>query len=252
MKFLQIHLETIDSTNSYAKREHEHLLAEMQKMQADGACIFADMQTKGRGRNQRAWLSPPKVNLYVTFYFRLRQDISNLTTLAQLIACSFCTVLEKEGLHPQIKWPNDIQLNGKKMGGVLCELLFSPPFAEVFLGIGINVNMDEDDLKKIDQKATSLKMETGRPWDQSSLLSSLQTQLGSDLFLFAQKGYPPFRKEVEKRLAYRGEKIVCSDGQHQWEGICDSIGEDGSLNLKLADGTIRSILSADLTRLGSQ
>lgn len=246
MKILEIDLETIDSTNSYAKNNHEMLFAKMKAAHADILCITAETQTAGRGRNQRSWVSPPKVNIYATFCFRMPRETRNLSTLAQLMACSLCSVLEQEGFHPKIKWPNDIQLSGKKVAGILCELVFSQLSAEIFLGLGVNVNMSSSTFEQIDQPATSLKEETKKIWDRQKLLKMIQSQLGTDLLLFQKEGFAPFRKKMEDRLARLGEKIQCNDGKKIWEGICHSIAEDGRLNLLLADGTIQPIFSADI------
>ena len=139
---IEIHLDTIDSTNTYAKREC-HRFAPDQI-----TCITAEMQTAGRGRFQRKWLSPKGVNLYTTFYFRLPPQTLHLTSLAQVMAFTLASLLIEEKLHPKIKWPNDLMLNGKKIGGILCETTFHPDFIDIFLGVGLNVNMEKENLLK--------------------------------------------------------------------------------------------------------
>ncbi len=166
----EIHLDTIDSTNTYAKKHCQSFAPD--KI----TCVTAEEQTAGRGRFQRNWVSPRGVNLYATFYFRLPVNALHLISLGQVMTYSFASVLLHEGLHPKIKWPNDILLNEKKVSGVLCETTFHQNYVDLFLGIGINVNMDAETVSKIDKPATSLKIETGRVWDKQALLKKLEKQ----------------------------------------------------------------------------
>jgi len=238
----EIHLETIDSTNTYAKMHS----AEFPLRQI--TCITAEEQTAGRGRFRRAWVSPKGVNLYATFYFRVPAGQRDLVSLAQVMACSLAAILLEEGLHPKIKWPNDIQLSEKKLSGILCETAFYEKEVEVFLGVGVNVNMGNELLGKVDQPATSLKEETRREWDRMLLLRKLQKQFTHDLELFRQQGFAPFHPLLEKLLAYKGQEVRCFDGQKEWVGICHSITPDGQLNILLADNSLHKLVSGELLR----
>ncbi len=236
----QIHLETIDSTNTYAKKHFETFPPDQI------TCITAEEQTAGRGRYQRKWVSPRGVNIYATFYFRLPIDTLHLISLAQVMAYSLTAVLLREGLSPKIKWPNDIQLSGKKVSGILCETVFQKEWVDLFLGIGINVNLDKKSAAQIDQPATSLRIETGGEWSREILLSKLQKQFTADLQKFKKKGFAPFHSAVESLLAFKGETIRCFDGKKVWTGICHSLTNDGQLNLYLPDKTMHTILSGDI------
>ena len=240
MIFFIIRLESIDSTQSYAKKH----AAEFPPHQI--TCISAEEQTAGRGRFQRHWVSPKGLNLYTTFYFRLPSSMKDLISLAQVMACSLARLLLESGLEPKIKWPNDIQLNGKKLSGVLCETVFGKNEVEIFLGIGINVNMGADLLEKIDQPATSLKKETGKEWDRNELLKKLQTHWLSDLELFKKEGFAPFHDFLENHLAYKNEEIRFFDGKKEWVGICHSLTKDGQLNILLNDNTIHKVVSGEI------
>src|SRR4051812_3291883 len=111
---VNIHLDQIDSTNTYAKQHAQDFAPD--KI----TCITAEEQTAGRGRFQRKWISPRGVNLYTTFYFRLPLSTLHLTSLCQVAAFSVSSLLLQSDLHPKIKWPNDVLLSGKKISGVLC------------------------------------------------------------------------------------------------------------------------------------
>jgi len=235
----EIHLDTIDSTNLYAKKH----CAEFPPDQI--TCITAEEQTAGKGRYNRKWVSPRGVNIYATFSFRLPANTPHLASLAQVMAFSFASVLIHEGLHPKLKWPNDVQLNGKKLSGVLCETSFHPNHIDLYLGIGINVNLETTE--NIDQPATSLFLETKRKWDKTSLLKKLQKQFASDLEKFKKQGFAPFHQPFENLLAYKGQTVRCFDGKKEWVGICHSLATDGQLNLYLPDHSIHTIASGDVT-----
>lgn len=237
----EIHLETIDSTNTYAKQHAASF------PQDQITCITAEEQTAGKGRYQRKWVSPRGTNLLATFYFRLPSNTLHLSSLAQVMAYSFSSVLIEKHLYPKIKWPNDIQLNGKKLSGILCETAFHNSDVEIFLGIGINVNMDQKSALQIDQPATSLRIETGKVWDRKTLLTQLQDKFESDLETFKEKGFEPFHSAFENLLAYKGQTIKVFDGKKEWTGVCHSLTNDGQLNLYMPDHSIHTITAGDIS-----
>lgn len=235
----EICLETVDSTQNYAKAHSKSFARDAI------TCITAETQTAGRGRFNRKWVSPSQ-NIYATFFFELPKTTTHLIALAQVMAYSFAKILIEESLSPKIKWPNDIQLSGKKVSGILCETQFHPNHVDIFLGIGINVNLDAKAAGQIDQPATSLLIETGRAWDRKALLKKLQRQFAGDLETFKQHGFTPFHDAFEKLLAFKGQTIRCFDGKKTWEGIFHSLTEDGQLNLQLPDHTLHVISSGDV------
>jgi BirA family transcriptional regulator, biotin operon repressor / biotin---[acetyl-CoA-carboxylase] ligase len=239
----QICLDTIDSTQDYAKKNS----ATFSKQEI--TCVTAELQTAGRGRQKRPWISPKGVNILATFYFQLPTNTSQISCLAHLMTYSLTRVLIEEGLEPKIKWPNDIQLNQKKLAGVLCEVEFHQSHIDVYLGIGINVNLDRADAEKIDQPATSLKIETKKEWDRKELLTKLQVELEFNLKQFKKEGFSPFYKPFNELLAYKGQMIKRMDGVREWAGICHSVNGEGALTLLLPDGSLQTFLSGEITRL---
>jgi len=240
MQIEEIHFETIDSTNAYAKRECRFFPTDRI------ICVSADEQTAGVGRYGRKWVSPKGVNLYATLCFKLPQNLPDLGCLAILAAYSLASLLLESGLRPKIKWPNDVRLNGKKVSGILCETIFEPKEVQVLLGIGVNVNMGKKDLDRIDQPATSLKEETGKTWDRAALLKRYLRHFEADLERFKAQGFAPFHGPVEQILAFKGETVRCFDGENEWSGVLRSLGTDGCLHLDLPDGSHRSFHSGDL------
>lgn len=175
MKIKKIFLNTVDSTNTYAKTNGPSFNPR------ELTCIIAEEQLAGYGQFGRKWISPKGVNLYATFYFHLPAKSENIEELAIFMGKILKTVLEQQGVSPTMKWPNDLLLNGKKVAGVLCETVFHPDHIEIILGFGLNVNMEEEALAKVDQKATSLRQETGRIWEKNILLDQILSHFLSDL-----------------------------------------------------------------------
>ena len=240
MQIVDIHLDSIDSTNNYAKQHYSELAPDQL------VCIDAEEQTAGRGRQNHPWHSPRSQNIYATFCFRLPIHALHLISLGQVMTLSLVMVLLKEGLHPKVKWPNDVQINNKKIAGVLCETLFHPNTIDIYLGIGVNVNMEPQQFDLIDQPVTSLYAETGHLWDPRALLKKLQKQFIADLQKFKKDGFTPFHCQFENLLAYKGQPIRCFDGKKEWVGICHSDTCDGQLNLYLPNKEIHTILSGDI------
>lgn len=234
-----IHLPSVDSTNTYAKKNaHTFPRGEI-------TCIYADEQLAGRGREQKKWVSPKNVNLYATFFFQLPSNTAHLTSIGQVLAISFTRALLMHHLSPQLKWPNDIYLNGKKLAGILCETEFHGSDVDLFLGIGINVNMD--DFSGIDQLATSLLVETKTLWDKELLLQKLQKQFSLDLELFRAKGFGAFQDFFNEKLAFKGQKVRCGQASKTWEGICRRVDKTGQLELLLESGETKTFSSGEIS-----
>lgn len=173
--------------------------------------VTTDFQSAGRGRLQRHWVSPPKKGLLVSFAFKCNHPES----LTQLFALSVASLLEQLGFTPQIKWPNDLILSHKKMGGILVDVV--GPHSIV--GVGLNINHDETDLD-INRPATSLKIETDNEYDVEEVLSRLIATLTRDLETYFGKGFTPFMPSYNKHLMHRpGEKLVIDGKAVTFEGI---------------------------------
>lgn len=227
-----ITFETIGSTNTWAK---EHV----EEWAADGVTLVsANEQTAGRGRFNRRWLSPKNVNIYATYCFWIDIGRTDLGHIPQLLALSAAQVLETLGFHPQIKWPNDLLLAGKKIGGILCETIMENEQRGIVCGIGLNINMPHEVLESIDQPATSLLMVEGKPFDPNRVLNALNGCFMHDLDVFLRDGFTPFFPLYQARSAYKkGDKVKFHNNQIVIEAIFDSYHPDGSVLLQLVDGT---------------
>lgn len=239
MKINEIFLEKTTSTQDYAKEHKESF---------DNKAItfvIAKEQTAGRGRFQRKWVSP-KGNLYVTIYLQLPSSTCHLVSMGQIVSLSLAKLFIKENFCPKIKWPNDILVDGKKIAGILCETEMKDGVADLFVGFGVNVNMNSDQIEEVNQPATSLMIVTGRRWDKTDLLHDFQEQFLKDLDIFLKEGFTPFHCQFENLMAFKGEKITCFDGKKEWKGICHSLTNDGQLNLYLDNGDIKTLSSGEI------
>lgn len=235
-----LHFETIDSTNNWAKKNAHaldpHVLT----------CITALEQTAGRGRFKRQWVSGKGENITATLFFTLQKESPMISNIGQILSLSCVTVLKQKGFSPQIKWPNDLLIAGKKIAGILSETASLNERLAMILGIGINVNMTQELLSSIDQPATSLAQLSGRTWSLEQILEPLLAQFLRDLDKLQNEGFASFQTGYEDALAFRGEPITCSDGLQIIRGICHSVSKEGRLNLLLPNGQLTTITAGEV------
>jgi BirA family biotin operon repressor/biotin-[acetyl-CoA-carboxylase] ligase len=157
--------ETVDSTNTLLK----DLAA---RGAADGTIVIAEEQTAGRGRMGRAWLSPGHTNLYVSLLLRPSVQPDQVFVLTMVMALATIDGVEAvSGLGPHIKWPNDLYVRERKLGGILTEFCVRDRAVEyVVLGLGLNVNWNPEEEQGVLYPATSVLQETGRKISRNDLL----------------------------------------------------------------------------------
>jgi BirA family biotin operon repressor/biotin-[acetyl-CoA-carboxylase] ligase len=225
-----LRFDTIDSTHTWGKKN-------IHSPDPDTlVCVSAKEQTAGYGRRQRVWHSSSGLSILATFCFTLPLPFPCIANLGQLLCLSAAALLKKNGFVPEIKWPNDVRIERKKIAGVLCDTFACQERLSIVLSIGLNVNMPESLLKNINQPATSLLALSGRSWDVDAILDQLIQQFDLDLSLLYEKGFAAFKDEYERLLAFKGEHIRWHDGHHLREGICQGVLADGRLELFLNNG----------------
>jgi BirA family biotin operon repressor/biotin-[acetyl-CoA-carboxylase] ligase len=237
-----VYLEETDSTNLQARR-----LAE--KGAAEGTVVIADAQTAGRGRLGRNWVSPPRVNLYLSVVLRpslaphQAPQITLLSSLAVAEAIEACS-----GLAATVKWPNDVLLHGRKVAGLLGEIAASMAGLDfIVLGMGLNVNTSPDQLpSRRLYPATSIAVEKGERVARRPLAEELLKRLDLHYDTFLQQGFAPIRAPWQRRCAMLGQHIEIDNGAALLSGEAVGIDGDGALRLRLADGRIERLLSGDI------
>ena len=232
-----VYYPSLTSTMEVAKREAQRGIAE-------GTVIIADEQTAGKGRKKRIWLSPRgSIALSIILY----PSIVHLPSLIMLASLAVVYSIEGvSGLKPQLKWPNDVLINGRKVCGILIENGVRGRKVDYsIVGIGINVNLWLADFPEISPIATSLSAELGREIPQTDLIRRLLVEV-ERLYLGLSSGEAIFQQWRDK-LVTLGMRVRVSWGETRYEGIAESVGRDGSLLLRCSDGSLTKIVAGDVT-----
>ena len=216
----------------------------------EGVVVFAESQTKGRGRLGRKWISPARKGLW--FSILLRPDLrpQETTQLTVASATALRRAIQSEtGLKPEIKWPNDILIGGKKVAGILTELSAELDKVRcVVLGIGIDVNLDAGELPaELKKTATSLKIETGETVSRAELASAILRELDEDYSRVCAGKFQKIADEWEEHCATIGRNVTVQIGDRKIRGRAESLGEDGALLLRTEHGHLERITGGDVT-----
>lgn len=240
MEIERRHFDIIDSTSTWAK-QNAHLLPRNKL-----TLVTAEGQTAGRGRFvRRRWISPPGLNIYASFCHFVDKPHDNWVNIPQVLALSVVAVLEKMGFHPELKWPNDIKLSKKKVGGILAETTPVDDQICMVVSVGLNINMTLESIKEIDQPATSLLAERGHPFDIEDTLHEIKLLYLKGIARFIEDGFAPFLEKYRKLLA-TSKTITVTNGGSVWEGSFHDVNPDGSLILKLPNGELKSFICGEI------
>lgn len=216
----------------------------------DLALVYAEEQTAGRGRGDHQWFASPGAALMFSLVLRPRAgEEQSVPLFSALGALAVCRALEALGLHPEIKWPNDVLLSRRKVCGILAESVWTGETVDsIVLGIGVNVEPEAvPPPDQLDFPATCLKAEcAGQGLRESEpcsdRLALLREILLSIIEWRGQMATDAFRQAWEGRLAFRGERVAIWDGERKMgEGQVEGLGEDGSLRLRSAQGKALSV-----------
>jgi BirA family biotin operon repressor/biotin-[acetyl-CoA-carboxylase] ligase len=203
----------------------------------DLSLVAADGQTQGRGRGGNAWFTPPGSALAFSLVLRPRgEETAYIPLFSALGALAVARALEDIGMNPQIKWPNDVLLNRRKVCGILAEAVWLGESVEsIVLGIGINVSRDSvPPPEALGFPATSLESETNRNMERMPLLRNILSAL---IEWRPRLGTVVFLKAWEERLAFRGEAVwLRAEGMPMVSGVVSGLERDGGLRLTGEDG----------------
>ena len=234
------YFDSIGSTNDEA-------LAWAANDAKDLSLVVADEQTAGRGRLDRKWFTPPGTSL--AFSLILRPSVAerpHISRMVGLAALSVTDSLLRRGLSPQIKWPNDILLNGRKVAGILIESVWSGEDAEcIVIGMGVNILKGAvPDKDMLLFPATSLEDALGYPVERAEILHEILAAL---IILRPQLSTDEFMAKWEELLAYRGRQVqVELVGEGSVIGNVSGLGTDGSLQLNDPDGKSLTVQFGDV------
>lgn len=231
--------DSIESTNAAA-------MAAAADGAAGGTLFIAEEQTGGRGRKGRSWSSAKGRSLTFSLLLRPAGRTEGLTAL---LALAVARSLGDSLMGVAVKWPNDIYLNGKKLGGILAES--KDDFAVI--GLGLDVNEEAGDFPPaIAAEAISMRIARKRVFDRGIVLCRILEAFEEMYDRYEEEGIAPFREEIQDRLLFIGKRVVIESGQGSFEGKMIGITEEGRLRLE-KNGTERVFSSGDLTlRAGSR
>jgi BirA family biotin operon repressor/biotin-[acetyl-CoA-carboxylase] ligase len=219
--------------------------------EAEGAVILAEAQTEGRGRAGRRWHSEQGTGIYITMLLRPRLAPVQAPLLTMLAGLSLhSAILAQTGLNTELKWPNDILVDGKKLGGILTEMHAEPSQVRfVIVGIGLNVNQEKFPAE-LSSIATSLRKESGKMHSRLELVVRLLREFETDYNRFLREG-PSY---VVGRFAEVSQFADCKrvrveTGRDSYSGRTAGLSADGLLLVKKDNGETVTVVAGDVSEV---
>ena len=208
----------------------------------EGWTVVTDVQHEGRGRLGRSWVAPPETALL--FSTILRPPLDVLPLLPLLAALAVAGGIEvTTGAVPDLKWPNDVLLNGKKLAGILLE---RPAGPDVVLGVGLNVNQSGKD---VPDGGTSLKIELGHELERELLLAAILNDLGNAYERADREGVGWIVPGWRSRSSMLGKAVAFHRDGTLIRGIAEDVSDDGALQVRLDDGSRISVVAGEVERV---
>lgn len=215
---------------------------------AEGTVVAAEYQSKGRGRLKRQWFSPKGKNLLFSVILRPNLDPGFVSLMTIMSSVAIARAMRKEDVPAQIKWPNDVYVEGKKIAGILTEMSSEQDRVKyVVIGIGMNVNMSEEDFSEdVRSQAISMALLKKANLDRMSFFKKVLLELENCYLKIRQGFYEDILEEWSRCSFLVGQWIEVVSGQRKLEGVVLGTDARGELLLKLENGFIESIISGDI------
>lgn len=216
---------------------------------AEGTVVFAESQTRGRGRLGRAWHSPAGRGLWFSLLLRPRIHPQAITRITIATAAAVARALAMEsGLPIRIKWPNDLMLEGRKLGGILTELSAETDGVKhVIVGIGIDVNQVAADFPPDVRKvATSLCIAAGQPMDRARLAAALLCELDKDYRRLREGRFAEVAEDWEQLCSTLGKHVRIQTGGRRLFGVAETIDAEGALLVRSEHGHLERVIGGDV------
>ena len=234
---------SVGSTNEFA-------YSRASQGETEGTLVIAEQQSKGRGRKSRSWDSPFNKGLWFSLILRPELPASRAGLVPYLAGVSVSEAIENlMGLEPDVKWPNDLLLNGRKFCGILSEVEFENSTIKfIILGIGINVNHKSNEFPaEFREQATSLHIESGAQIDRVELLSEVIWQLEKKYIAMKQNGFGDIINKWKKKCPQLGKEVSIVQDDEKYQGIFEDLNDEGCLLLRTKDNELNKIVTGDIT-----
>jgi BirA family biotin operon repressor/biotin-[acetyl-CoA-carboxylase] ligase len=236
------HLPTTGSTNDEAA-------AWARAGAPAGAVVVADAQTRGRGRLGRRWHSPPGASLYFSVVLRPPLPPHRVPPLTLAAGVAVAEALTALDITPQLKWPNDVLLDGKKVAGILTEMSSDlDRVHHVVVGIGVNLNT-RDFPEELAAIATSAALVRGLPVVRADFAAALCARLEHWVDRFVAEGASVVATAWKQHARIFGRRVRVTAGRDVIEGVAEDLDDDGALRLRLDDGRTTRVIAGEVTPL---
>lgn len=231
----------IDSTNNYLlRRLPDHI--------KQGQVCVAEHQSAGRGRRGKQWISPFGSHIYMSMYWYLEQGMSAAMGLSVVAAIAISDAIKSlYQIDVQLKWPNDIYIEGKKLAGILIDLegqALEP--SHCIIGIGVNVSMPENASNAIDQPWTDLQTHTAIDIDRNILIAEIISKLTERLYEHQENGIVKMLDQWFNLDLYLNQPIKLISGSKVTQGICRGINNQGALLFEV-DRQIKPVYGGEVS-----
>ena len=234
--------KSLNSTNKYLQDQsgHKHY---------PKSVVFAECQTSGRGRRGKTWVSPFAANIYMSILWDFEQGAHALEGLSLGVGVAVRRALAELGIaNVGLKWPNDIYIGGKKLGGILLEMIGDPAgHCAVIVGVGINVAMPKNRAADIDQPWTDLNTKSVTPISRNKLAAGLTDHIFQLLDTFEAVGFAGYRDEWQSADAFAGQQGSINTPSDSISGTIVGVDNSGAVQLRLASGELQRFIGGELS-----
>lgn len=240
-----IHKSSLTST--------QHLAHQLARENAPhGTIVIADEQTEGKGRMNRPWHSSKNKGIWMSIILRPEILPYLAPQMTLLTATVVAEVLDKQGIKPQIKWPNDLLINQKKTAGILTEMQAEQDQIQyIVIGLGMNVNHSSEEIPvELRERATSLYLEDKRERSIKDLIQQILLKFESAYDHYIVNGFPEVKKNWESYGYKIGQEIKINTMKKSWFAKFNGIAEDGALLIENDEGEIKKMYSAEIEWFG--
>ncbi len=227
---------------------NQFLLESATESQRQNRLVLAEMQTQGRGRRGKEWVSPFASNIYMSLLWHFDISMAEVAGLSLIVAISIARALKKAGVgQVMLKWPNDVYVDNRKLAGVLLELrgeLNSP--CQAVIGMGINVNMPPAEAEKIDQQWVDMQTILKSKVNRNELVAQILNELVAALEQFNKQGFAAFVEQWQTLDLLANREISIENHQGVTTAIARGVNNQGALLVE-QDNRITALYSGDVS-----